>query len=574
MRERSLRRERLRKTGPTFEPQPRLGLLLRVQARSVYNRSRQAIQESPVRVATAVILVGLIWMGLYGLFTLVFNEFERTPLEATVALPLVFNFFFVAMLALLTFSNAIIVYDALYGNTESAYLLTSPLTPLDVVTLKYLESLIKSSWSLILLGLPLMVSMAELAEKSVFYLLFLAFFIAFIPIPGAFGLLLAWAAARFFPKSALRVATVGAGAALAGSIAWGMHSLRLGESATEVWLRSFLARMSFVESAFLPNHWVAAGIDHAIHDQFSESTLYLGVTIANAFFLSWIAVMFVSKYFDVALDRVMSDRADERRTAARASGGLAGLAFFYLSTPLRLIAAKDLRIFFRDPLQWSQLVILFGLLVLYLTNMPTLHLRVGETVWSLIMPFLNLCAISLILATFTCRFVFPLVSLEGQKLWLIALLPMPRAHILIAKFAFAMTVTLVVAVGATVLATTMLRLDQVWATIHLLATIAICFGLCGLAVGIGARLPMFDQSNVARIANGLGGTANLLASLALVAITLTGVGVATWRSRGLPGGALPDGTTLAICGAAILFSIAGGVTAMVVGARHFRCLET
>ena len=562
------------KTGPAIEPQSRLGLLLRVAARSVYNRSRQAIQEAPVRVGAAVILIGLIWVGLYGLFTLVFNEFQRTPLEATVALPLVFNFFFVAMLVLLTFSNAIIVYDALYRQDESAYLITSPLTTLDVVTLQYLESLIKSSWSLILLGLPLMVAMAELAEKSVFYVLFLAFFIAFIPIPGALGLLLAWVAARFFPKRALRVITVGAGLSLAGFVGWGMHSLRLGESATEVWLRSFLTRMSFVESAFLPNHWVAAGIDHAIHDQLAESALYLGVTIANAFFLSWIVVMLVSKYFDVALDRVMSDRADQRRTASRASGGLAGLVFCYLSTPLRLIAAKDLRIFFRDPLQWSQLLILFGLLALYLTNMPTLHLRVTGTVWSLIMPFLNLCAISLILATFTCRFVFPLVSLEGQKLWLIALLPMPRAHILVAKFAFAMTVTLVVAVSAIVLATTKLRLDQVWATIHLLTTIAICFGLCGLAVGIGARLPMFDQSNVARIANGLGGTANLLASLALVTITLSGVGVATWRSSDLPDGARPDGTTLAICGGAILFSVAAGVIAMIVGARHFRHLET
>ncbi len=250
-----------------------------------------------------------------------------------------------------------------------------------------------------------------------------------------------------------------------------------------------------------------------------------------------------------------------------------GLVFFYLPRSLRLIAAKDLRTFLRDPLQWAQLVILFGLLVLYLTNMPTLRGQFSGSGWFLFIPFLNLCTVSLILATFTCRFVFPLVSLEGHQLWLIGLLPMPRGHILLAKFAFAMTVTLLVAVGAMTLAGIMLELDTVWFVIHLLVTVAVCFGLCGFAVGIGARLPMFHQTNVARIANGLGGTTNLLASLALVAGVLICVGIATWHSRGTRLDALPDGESLAICAAAALICLGAGLAALWMGTRHFKRLE-
>jgi ABC-2 type transport system permease protein len=257
------------------------------------------------------------------------------------------------------------------------------------------------------------------------------------------------------------------------------------------------------------------------------------------------------------------------RKAADAAGGHAGLVFFYLPTPLRLIAAKDLRTFLRDPLQWSQLAILFGLLVLYLTNIPALQLELTGSVWALIAPFLNLCAISLILATFTCRFVFPLVSLEGQKLWLVGLLPMPRRHLLLAKLAFAMTVTLLGAVGAMGLATVMLDLNPTWAVIHLGITVAVCFGLCGFSVGIGARLPMFDQPNVARIANGLGGTTNLLASLALITAVLACVAVATWRSRYLPAGSSPDAVAIAYCIGGALVGVVAGVAALVLGARHF-----
>jgi len=169
--------------------------------------------------------------------------------------------------------------------------------------------------------------------------------------------------------------------------------------------------------------------------------------------------------------------------------------------------------------------------------------------------------------------VFPLVSLEGQKLWLMGVLPMRRGRILIAKFAFSMTVTLLVALGAMSLATFMLDLDMVWAVIHLVVTVAMCFGLCGFSVGIGARLPMFEQTNSARIANGLGGTTNLLASIALVTAVLTGVGLATWRSRDLPSHTLPDARSLLLCGGAALLGITLGYLALRIGARHFDRVE-
>ena len=45
----------------------------------------------------------------------------------------------------------------------------------------------------------------------------------------------------------------------------------------------------------------------------------------------------------------------------------------------------------------------------------------------------------------------------------------------------------------------------IWLTATvMLVTLAICYGLCAFAVGIGARYPMFDQTNSARIATGSG----------------------------------------------------------------------
>lgn len=555
---------------------PSLGLLLRVKARSIANRISYAFAEAPIKPLATMILVPVVWLGLWALFRSVFMQFYRTPLEATVAIPLVFNFFFFAMLLMLTFSNAIIVYGSLFGTDESAFLLTTPFTPLDVVSLKYLESVVLASWSLVLLGMPLMVAMADsggMARDTNFYLLFIAFFLAFIPIPAAIGMVIAWAAALYFPRRAKRLLGAICAVAVAGAIFMGFGSLRFPDTATEEWLRSFMAKMSFVESAFLPSYWVAEGIDNVLQGRHSRALLYLGVTIANAMFLSWLAVRLVARRFDAARDRAMSGRSVLKRNAAPASGGVAGWLFVYLPLPLRLIAAKDLRTFFRDPMQWGQLVILFGLVVLYLTNMPSLRVQFGDQQRTMLIPFLNLCAISLILATFTCRFVFPLVSVEGRQLWLVGLLPMNRGKILLAKFCFAMTVTVAVAVGTVLLASLMLGLELYWTFVHLVITVGICFGLCGCSVGIGARLPMFHESNVARIANGLGGTANLLASVAMVAVVLAGLGSAMWRvSRVTPGGVV-DYVSLAYLGGSLVVAIMVGTGAMWMGARHLNRVD-
>lgn len=549
-----------------------LGLLLRIRWQCVRNHVAQAAHEAPLRLSLSVVMTGLIWLGLYGMFLSVFRELRRTPLEATVAFPLIFSFFFVAMLVLLTLSNAVLGYSALFGKNESSYLLSAPLAPLDVVTLKYLESLLLASWALVLLGIPLMLALADLTNSVLFHLLFLAFFLAFLPIPASLGLLLAWLTAEFFPKRISRGLLVGIGVIAALAILAAVRTLQLGDTEIQVWLRGFQARMSFVQSAFMPNYWVASGIDQARHNRFEDALLYLGVTLANALFLSWIAVRVVASRLHRALDRAVTGGSG-RRLAAHSSGGLAGRLFFYLPLPLRLVAAKDLRTFFRDPLQWSQLAILFGLLTLYLSNMPTLRSQLSGYGWYLAIPFLNLCAVTLILATFTCRFVFPLASLEGRNLWLVGLLPIPRRGVLDAKFAFAMTVTLSVALSAIIPAIFVLEMQRTWALLHFGLIVAMCYALCGVSVGLGARLPQFHETNPARIANGLGGTINLMVSLVLATAVLATVGFATFRVRDLPEDAPPDARSALLCIAAMVAAALAGGLAMFFGKRHFERVE-
>ena len=76
----------------------------------------------------------------------------------------------------------------------------------------------------------------------------------------------------------------------------------------------------------------------------------------------------------------------------------------------RELILKDLRLFFRDTTQWSQLILLAVLLMVYIFNIKSLPIHTGERIpFALvtIIAFLNLGLAGFVLAAVAARFVFP-----------------------------------------------------------------------------------------------------------------------------------------------------------------------
>lgn len=563
-------------TTPAMDA-PAAGLRLLVWLRLVIlrNQFRQSLRRRPLKLLGSAVSIVLVWAGLYVLLTqtLFFIRRPGMMLESIVATPLVFTFFFLAMTGMLAFSNAILSYGGLFRRQESLYLLAGPLHPRDVVIVKYLESLVLSSWSLVLLGLPLMMAMARTFDEPwTFYPLFLSIFLLFIPLPGALGLVLAWVAAMVFPKTPRRMILLIAGMALAGG-AWWMWDLVRNPITSSKWLTDFYDRVSIVQGAFLPHVWVSKGVNHALQGQASAALFYLFVTAANALFVSFAAVGIVSRSFMAAFDRAQTSGARSLRRSGRFISWIAEVLFVYLPWRQRLLAAKDLKSLFRDPLQWSQMAILIALLVLYVSNVQRLWADMEDPRLQLLIAFLNLTAVSLILATFTNRFVFPLVSLEGQQLWLLGLLPIPRGRIILAKFLYALTITAVASAGVMAVSVYKLNLSRPLALAHLVSSVAICIGLCGVSIGVGARLPVFQERNPARIAGGLGGTVSLLISVALVVASLIGMGVMSVRATGEGFGDILTSSMLGWLAAVVAVNVVTAGVTLFIGIRHFRRLE-
>ena len=96
-----------------------------------------------------------------------------------------------------------------------------------------------------------------------------------------------------------------------------------------------------------------------------------------------------------------------------------------------------MRLFFRDTTQWSQLILLAVLLLVYIFNIRALPLFTGERVPVLLVTlvvFLNLGLAGFVLAAIAARFIFPSVSLEGRQLWLLRSSPLDLEALLWSKY--------------------------------------------------------------------------------------------------------------------------------------------
>jgi ABC-2 type transport system permease protein len=201
-------------------------------------------------------------------------------------------------------------------------------------------------------------------------------------------------------------------------------------------------------------------------------------------------------------------------------------ALMVLGPTRRELVLKELKVFARDSTQWSQLIMLGVLVVVYVANVRYLPLN-GSGMTTLlrnVIPFLNLALAGFVLASIAARFVFPSVSLEGRTWWLLRSSPLPMHDVLWAKFwvgALPLFILALILVGVTNVMLGVLPFVQ---AVSLSAIAALVFPLTALALAFGTFYPRFDTENAAQIPTSFGGLLFMMSGITLIGLVayLTG----------------------------------------------------
>lgn len=574
----------------SFEDEARL--FMRLRGTLAWETVRSMLSDSRLRLTLVVLLSGMFWAALYGLFVEGFGFLDALHAEV---ISLLFNAFFASLMVMLVFSTGILVYTGMYCSTESRLLLTLPARAETIHAHKFREAMWFSSWGFVLLGSPMLAAYGVVRHAAwPYFILMLPFMISFVFIPASVGSIICMTLVAWMPRLRLHALTIGVTIACIAAlvIGWSMfHQVQV-DAMSAAWFERTFARLAVTEQKLFPSWWLSTGLIEAARTErdgtvlaasFFESLKFLALLIANALALQHLAGWVARIAYRKGFSQLASEIPSRRRRPLRWFDRALGHAGFAAGRPLRLLLVKDFRLFRRDVSQWSQFAIFFGLLGLYFFNLRAFNYN---NAYASMIGYLNLAVVGLILSTFTTRFVYPMISLEGRRFWILGLLPVHRDQIVWSKFLFSFVGSLGPCCSLVLLSDGMLGLPWPLIAQHELCCLMLCMGLSGIAVGLGARMPDLRESSPSKISSGFGGTLSLVVSSLFIMATVMLAAVPTHlfllshtlgpgfiSQHGILGWAGGPWGAIAGSVAVVGLGVAATFVPLVLGLRAFRRLE-
>ena len=499
-------------------PDPSFALLLRPKWLTARARAKSNEKGSGARL----LILGVFGFGFWALiFTVLFRLLryfrgvaEIGPFLAGKLLGLILVGFF----SILLLSNIITSLSSFFLARDLDLLASAPVDWLRFYFAKLIETLVHSSWMVILLAVPMFAAFGVVYSGGPFFpLIVLAAFIPFLIIPTVAGSALTLILVNVFParrtKDILSVIAV----LTAGGVVVMFRLIRPERLARPEGFRSlvdFITVLRSPTSPMMPSEWV----QRAVMSWLTYKTDLL------PYYLLWstaAAALVLGAFLHRSLYAVGFSKAQESGDRKSHTGGLSR-ALHRALTPFgivrRELVLKEVRVFFRDTTQWSQLILLGVLVLVYVFNIKFLPLRGDGMTFFLqnIVPFLNLVLAGFVLASVAARFIFPGVSLEGRTFWLLRSSPMSMRELLWSKFWVGTLPLLVLAVGIVGVTDVLLQVTPFMMIVSIFTITFMTLAVAGLALGFGTLFPQYETENAAQIPTSFGGLIFMMSSIALI----------------------------------------------------------
>ena len=436
------------------------------------------------------------------------------------------SWIFMTFLAFLTFSGIVTALSTFFLSDDLRLLLTAPVAARRLFYARFARTIAQASWMVMVFVTPILlgVGLAECAPAS-FYLTSLLTIVPFAVIPVAVGTACTLLLVNVFPARRARDLLMLMGFLFAAAVVILLRMLRpeqlvRAESLPDV--TGFFSTLQSPVTPLLPSFWAGELLFASLKGRWD--TLHASALWSTALTLCIGLCAADERWHFSGYSR--SQEAPKARFAHfRALDDVARV--LPLSPVRKQLLLKDVKIFLRDVSQWSQLLLLFALMLIYLYNFRVLDLgRIPYMSGFVknVYAFVNLAMAGFVLATVAVRFVFPMVSAEGPAFWLIRKSPISMHDFLWSKFWTGLVPILFLTETLTIAANELLDVDPFLKTVAAMAIVFMSFALVGLAAGLGARYPRFTADNPSQVAGSYGGVAFMIVAVLLIIVTIVLLG--------------------------------------------------
>jgi ABC-2 type transport system permease protein len=509
------------------------------------NRTRKREKGDLVRgLMFGGIGVAVIGALFYGSFWVTWQAAQYAEL-GDYLIRIGLSWLFLTFLSFLAFSGVVAAMSTFFLSDDLRLILAAPIAPRRLFLARFARTVAQAGWMVVAFVLPVLagIAFAKCAPWS-FALTATATVVPFVIIPVAMGSVATLILVNVFPARRARDILMLMGLVFAVSIVMLLRFiqperlLRV-ESMPEV--TDFFATLQSPITPMLPSFWAGEALFAGVQggsDWLHIATLWT-TAMAAIVMVGWAYERWHFAGFSKAQEGRKA-RFTQWRMIDRA------VAVLPLSTVRRHLLLKDIKVFLRDVSQWSQLLLLAALMLVYLYNFRVLDLdRIPYMSGFLknVYAFLNLAMAAFVMSTVTVRFVFPSVSAEGAAFWIIRTAPISLRDFLWSKFWTGLVPVLLLTEVLIVAGNELLSVDPFLKQMSAVAIVFMSFALVGLATGLGARYPRFAAENPTEIAGSYGGVAFMIFAVLYILVMIVLLGwpssvylFAEYRNRALTTG--------------------------------------
>lgn len=423
--------------------------------------------------------------------------------------------------------NIIVSYSTLYRSTEVWYLLTKPVSYANLFVIKFLDNFFYSSTTLFVIGLSVLVGYGSYFHLPwTFYLwAILLLFLPFMFLAAILGVMMLMGLMKLAQAVGTRIVII----ALSSAYLFSVYAffkltnpMKLVNDVMRFYpdINQYFGSLDPPFSKFLPNHWVAESLYWMVMGNFSNAVLY-GALLLIMCSIASVAALYIAQrwyyqswlaFLGLRMNREDTSHSTRMFHLAKDSS---------LETQTEVLLKKEFWQFFREPSQWIHLSVIVLLIAIFVGSISQIEavqsLAFLQTISYLVVFLFN----AFLISSIALRFVYPLISIEGEAFWKIRSSPIGLGKVAALKFGLAFLLTLIIGqilngFSRLLTSSSILLISSVVNVSSItLAMVALCFGM-------GSVFATYKEKNPIRVASSQGASLTFLLSL-IYLVFLVGV---------------------------------------------------
>jgi ABC-2 type transport system permease protein len=447
------------------------------------------------------------WGGIFIVSFRVIGYFKKIEGLGDILAYKLLSMVLLTFFSLLIFSNILTSLSKLYLSRDLPLLNSMPVPSYKIFIARWLESTLDSSWMVIVYTLPVFISYGIVFSAGFIFYIIMVLAILFLSIiSAAISVIIVMIAVNFVPANRIRNIFIFIGLCLFIILFFSFRLFRPERLVDPEAFSNVLLYLKVLKAPappYLPSTWGFDSLKAALSGQIAQGLFHTMLSLTWSGVMVFSAIIISNAYYFKGLSK--SQTARLRIFKHRFSG----YRFFKsLPRPCRAFMLKEIRTFFRDQTQWSQLFLIAALVVIYVYNFNALPLKKApiKTIYlQNLLSFLNIGLAAFVLITITARFAYPAVSSEGGAFWLIKSVPIDLKRYLWIKFFIYFSPLLILTEILIIATNILLKVTPFMMVLSTVDVLLLVPGVVSMGIGFGAAYPDFKSENPTQTVTSFGG---------------------------------------------------------------------